>query len=148
MRMKVGERVGFSAALGKTPAEYAFLIKSTRRSELLRRVKAMRSYTLPSGKILSTESREPLLPPTTAGTTPPTLILLHGLGSSSSFYYACLSIAQLQHYRIITYDFDGHGLSPVSTRTEGKGALNVQELAQDLEGVLDVMGVTGPVGIG
>lgn len=45
----------------------------------------------------------------------PVLLLLHGLGSNSTFYQAIITLSNLTlTHTIVRYDMDGHGLSPSS----------------------------------
>ncbi|GAA6050643.1 hypothetical protein JCM3770_000869 [Rhodotorula araucariae] len=74
-----------------------------------------------------------------AGKDAPALVFMHGLGSSTSFYEATLADTRLAaKYRLIRYDFDGHGLSPVSAldAADDGGMLSIDELVEDLAAVL------------
>lgn len=74
----------------------------------------------------------PLPSPTSA-----TVVFLHGLGSSTTFYEASLALSGLAAtHQTIRYDFDGHGLSPVSGE-----AVSIDSLVEDLREVLDALGV-------
>lgn len=70
------------------------------------------------------------------------LILLHGLGSSSSAWITSLLTEEgkniISTRDVIAYDFDGHGLSEWSGRNE----LSMQGLTDDLKELLDVMKVS------
>ncbi|SCZ87632.1 BZ3500_MvSof-1268-A1-R1_Chr2-2g05098 [Microbotryum saponariae] len=68
----------------------------------------------------------------------PTLFFLHGLGSSHTFYEAALSQSTS---RLISYDFNGHGLSPLQT------PLSIDSLANDLKELMDHFGVESARGI-
>lgn len=71
---------------------------------------------------------------------------MHGLGSSTTFYETALSLSKLaSKYRLVRYDFDGHGLSPLSSNTEG--AVSIDSLAEDLKEVMDVVGVKKTKGV-
>ncbi|GJN90223.1 hypothetical protein Rhopal_003222-T1 [Rhodotorula paludigena] len=75
---------------------------------------------------------------------------MHGLGSSTSFYEAPLSSSRLrQHFRLIRYDFDGHGLSPVSSldAADEAGMLSIEDLAEDLNAVIDWAGCSKVAGV-
>lgn len=79
--------------------------------------------------------------------SPPAPAVLHGLGSSHSFYSAALSLSRLSGsshpYRLVRYDMDGHGLSPVSQldAADDAGMLAVEDLVEDLGNVLESVGV-------
>ncbi|ORY74051.1 putative hydrolase [Leucosporidium creatinivorum] len=71
---------------------------------------------------------------------------MHGLGSSTTFYETALSLSKLSsQYCLVRYDFDGHGLSPLSSKTEG--AISIDSLAEDLKEVMDVVGVKKAKGV-
>lgn len=71
---------------------------------------------------------------------------MHGLGSSTTFYETALSLSKLaSQYRLVRYDFDGHGLSPLSSNTEG--AVSIESLAEDLKEVMDLVGVKQAKGV-
>lgn len=95
--------------------------------------------TLESGKNLFVEIHEPTAP---VSPSAPAILLVHGLGSSSTFYDAALSYCSLPGHRIIAFDTIGHGLSDLST-----GKVTVEGLAQDLAALLDTLGEAGPVQI-
>lgn len=70
------------------------------------------------------------------GLAQPTIIFLHGLGSSSSFYEAPFAVSNLAaSHRLVRYDFDGHGLSPVSGRE-----VSIESLVEDLKSVMEHVG--------
>lgn len=107
----------------------------------------MSNYRLANGKILYAEIREPTTP--TIGT----ILFMHGLGSSTCYYFPILCLMEeqetLKNFRIITYDFDGHGRSPVSSSSSnGKNQLTIEDLAEDVRLLLDSIGVNESVGIG
>lgn len=67
---------------------------------------------------------------------------MHGLGSSTTFYETALSLSKLKEsYRLVRYDFDGHGLSPFS------GSLSIESLAEDLKEVMEWCGVKSAAGV-
>lgn len=69
---------------------------------------------------------------------------MHGLGSSTSYWQAALSDTRLSSsFRLIRYDFDGHGLSPVSEldAADDAGMLSIEDLVEDLGAVLRWAGV-------
>lgn len=97
--------------------------------------------TLESGKrlfvdIVGSESHLPAGEPQA-----PTLVFLHGLGSSHTYYQACNSLSGLAtRFRLIRYDFDGHGLSPVSsldTHGNKDAELTIDQLVEDLKGIAE-----------
>ncbi|SCV70466.1 BQ2448_1860 [Microbotryum intermedium] len=74
----------------------------------------------------------------------PTLFFLHGLGSSHTFYDTMLSQCSppLQtRFRLISYDFNGHGLSLFQP------PLSIDSMADDLRDVMDRYGVESAHGI-
>ncbi|GAA5852045.1 hypothetical protein JCM9279_005041 [Rhodotorula babjevae] len=81
------------------------------------------------------------------GSSREAIVFLHGLGSSHSFFSAALSLSRLSAsphpYRLVRYDMDGHGLSPVSQldAADDAGMLAVEDLAEDLGAVLESVGV-------
>ncbi|KAK4051960.1 hypothetical protein OIO90_004490 [Microbotryomycetes sp. JL221] len=69
--------------------------------------------------------------------------VMHGLGSSTSFYEAPLLAGRLSSkYKIVRYDFDGHGLSPLNDEQ-----LSIQGLAEDLKHVMDYCKVEVAAGV-
>lgn len=79
----------------------------------------------------------------------PALVFLHGLGSSTTFWSASLELSQLaKTRRLVKVDLDGHGLSPVSSPTSGKGGkLGIDDLVQDLRQLLDALGIDRAAGL-
>lgn len=76
---------------------------------------------------------------------PPTALtkVMHGLGSSSTFYEAALANSALtSRYRVVRYDFNGHGLSPMTTLS-----IAIDSLVQDLKDLLDYLYVDQAAGI-
>jgi pimeloyl-ACP methyl ester carboxylesterase len=70
--------------------------------------------------------------------------VLHGLGSSTTFYEACLHVSRLsQWYRVVRYDNDGHGLSPLNPT----GVLSIESLTEDLIQVIGFLGINKVAGI-
>lgn len=71
------------------------------------------------------------------GSTGTPIVMLHGLGSSTTYYQACNALADLAaQHQVVRYDFDGHGLSPVS-KSE---ALSLDDLVEDLKALVDRLG--------
>jgi pimeloyl-ACP methyl ester carboxylesterase len=69
----------------------------------------------------------------TTGSDGPTVVAVHGLGGTTNFWEpvtADLATA----YRVVRYDFDGHGRSPLT------GPVSVTELAEDLAAVIEQTG--------
>ncbi|GAA5870787.1 hypothetical protein JCM8547_001708 [Rhodosporidiobolus lusitaniae] len=80
----------------------------------------------------------------------PTIFFMHGLGSNTSFWEAPFTGSKLtQTYRLVRYDFDGHGLSPVSSlaAASGSGMLTLDDLVEDLGAVMDFVRVEKAAGI-
>lgn len=70
------------------------------------------------------------------------IAVLHGLGSSHTFYEAPLLKSKLRtKFRLIRYDFNGHGLSPLT------GDVSIESLAEDLKAVMDYAGVERAAGV-
>jgi pimeloyl-ACP methyl ester carboxylesterase len=72
----------------------------------------------------------------------PTVVFVHGLGidNMSSFYYTLANPAARAGADVILYDLRGHG----DTERPPTG-YSVEESVRDLTGLLDVLGVSGPV---
>ena len=63
----------------------------------------------------------------------PAIIFIHGLGGNSTNFAPLISAAQLgKSHKIITFDWEGHGLSPLS----GAG-INLEGIAESVKEVLD-----------
>ncbi|KAK4046076.1 hypothetical protein OIV83_006381 [Microbotryomycetes sp. JL201] len=102
------------------------------------RAKDAKVITLASGKRLFVDIQD--------GPTPdsPAVFFMHGLGSSTSFYEAPLLSSRLSSkYKIVRYDFDGHGLSPLNQT----GQLSIESLVQDLAHVMDYAQVDKAAGV-
>ncbi|GAA5824963.1 hypothetical protein JCM11251_006043 [Rhodosporidiobolus azoricus] len=100
---------------------------------------------LPNGKKLFVDIMDEK-----AGKDAPAIIFMHGLGSNTSFWDASLSTsALLDKYRLVRYDFDGHGLSPVSSEAAASDgdSFSIDDLVEDLDAVLQYAGVEKAVGI-
>ncbi|GAA5906159.1 hypothetical protein JCM6882_006062 [Rhodosporidiobolus microsporus] len=85
-----------------------------------------------------------------AGKDAPAIFFMHGLGSNTSFWDASLSSSSLlDKYRLIRYDFDGHGLSPVSTTASAAEGdmLSIDDLVEDLAAVMEYVGVEKAAGV-
>ncbi|KAM0755642.1 alpha/beta-hydrolase [Meredithblackwellia eburnea MCA 4105] len=81
--------------------------------------------------------------PHAESTDAPTIVFLHGLGSNTSFYQAPFLASSLPtSHRLVRYDFDGHGLSPVSGET-----VSIDSLVEDLKSVIETVGAKGKVGV-
>ncbi|GAA5920489.1 hypothetical protein JCM1841_003512 [Sporobolomyces salmonicolor] len=103
-------------------------------------------------KVVKLDSGKSLYVEVTDGPSPdaPAIIFMHGLGSSTTFYQATLADSQLQSkYKLIRYDFDGHGLSPFSSASSASDGdrLSVDELVEDLKDVLDWAKVAKAAGV-
>ncbi|GAA5933397.1 uncharacterized protein JCM15063_001304 [Sporobolomyces koalae] len=83
----------------------------------------------------------------------PAIVFIHGLGSSTTFWQATVTESKLQdHFTLIRYDFDGHGLSPFSREhanaaDEGSSELSLLDLVEDLRQVLDWSNVKRAAGV-
>ncbi|KAK5040139.1 hypothetical protein LTS07_000636 [Exophiala sideris] len=59
-----------------------------------------------------------------------TVVFIHGLGSSLEYYMPLLQTMKLEDkYRVILYDFEGHGLTP----TTAAATTTIESLVEDLE---------------
>lgn len=70
-----------------------------------------------------------------AGSGPETVVLLHGIGGHLEAYARNISILA-EHYRVIAYDYPGHGLTTLTTRP-----LELPDYVEHLLGLLDALGV-------
>ena len=72
------------------------------------------------------------------GSGPHMLVLVHGLGGSMSYYTPLLQCLDLSEgnsaYTIVTYDFEGHGMSPTAATSE----ITIKSLAQDLGDIIAI----------
>jgi pimeloyl-[acyl-carrier protein] methyl ester esterase len=69
------------------------------------------------------------------------LVLLHGLMAHSGFFAAQASLAR--EFRLVAIDLRGHGASRAADRS-----LTVQQLASDVAGIAQELGLEGAIGIG
>lgn len=69
------------------------------------------------------------------------LVLLHGLMAHSGFFDAQAALAR--DFRVIAIDLRGHGAS-----RSADAALTVEQLASDVAGIADTLGLEGAVGVG
>lgn len=84
-------------------------------------------------------------PPTNALPPRETLILTHGLGSTSTYYHPLIPAltSPPNNFRCIAYDTTGHGQSPYTQIEQ-----SIATLAADLIGVLDALKVQKAVVVG
>ncbi|KAM0786402.1 hypothetical protein ACM66B_001868 [Microbotryomycetes sp. NB124-2] len=102
------------------------------------RAKDAKVVTLASGKRLFVDISDG---PTSDS---PAIFFMHGLGSSTSFYEAPLLSSRLSSkYKVVRYDFDGHGLSPLNDSAK----LSIDSLADDLAHVMDHAQVVKAAGV-
>lgn len=66
----------------------------------------------------------------------PDVLMVHGLGGSTSFYDPVVTELS-QHFRFIRYDFNGHGRSPLSDQ------VSVETLAEELAQVIETQTTAG-----
>jgi 3-oxoadipate enol-lactonase len=66
------------------------------------------------------------------------VVLVHGLGGTTSFYEPLVP-ALSERFRLVRYDFDGHGRSPLT------GPLSMPALAEDLAAVIASVGAPAHV---
>lgn len=69
------------------------------------------------------------------------LVLLHGLMAHSGFFHAQRDLAR--DFRLISIDLRGHGAS-----RDADGALTVEQLAGDVAGIAEELGLEGAIGTG
>jgi pimeloyl-ACP methyl ester carboxylesterase len=83
-----------------------------------------------------------LNPRSAAARTAPPVVFLHGLGmdNMASFYYTVAGAVSRTGAEVVLYDLRGHGDSE-RTRT----GYTIEDSVADLSGLLDALGVTGPV---
>ncbi|BGP23060.1 alpha/beta hydrolase, epoxide hydrolase-like protein [Rhodotorula toruloides] len=66
-----------------------------------------------------------------------TIVFIHGLGGASTNFAAVIQAAGLANkYRVVSFDFEGHGLSPLS----GNGSTSVEGYVASVAEVLDSVG--------
>ncbi|KAK4496382.1 hypothetical protein PRZ48_012362 [Zasmidium cellare] len=87
--------------------------------------------TLPSGKQLYAK---------TIGNGPSTIVFIHGLGGTHSFYSPLTSLLGLEkedqsQYTSLLLDLEGHGLSP----TKASSKVTIESYAQDVKDLIDVL---------
>lgn len=73
----------------------------------------------------------------------PDLVLVHGLATNRAFWYATLAQAFKNNYRVTLYDLRGHGYSELTEQGYSASAM-----AQDLEGLLDHLGISQAMVVG
>ncbi|KAL2421292.1 hypothetical protein ABEF95_008172 [Exophiala dermatitidis] len=79
------------------------------------------------------------------GKGPETVVFVHGLGSSMEYYMPLVQAMKLdEKYRIVLYDFEGHGLTP----TGGAASTTIESLVEDLENLFVVKSITKAVVVG
>ncbi|ORY28180.1 putative hydrolase [Naematelia encephala] len=81
---------------------------------------------------------------TTGAESGDTIIFIHGLGGNSTNFAPLISASGVEKtYRVVTFDFEGHGLSPLS----GDG-LSIATIAESVKEVLDHVGAKTAVVVG
>lgn len=96
---------------------------------------SIRMHNVSSGVRLTTLSNGKRVNVTKLGSGPNTLIFVHGLGASSTFFDLLLhsgSSAWLDHYTILLHDLEGHGMSP----TRADSIISIESYAADLHALL------------
>lgn len=67
----------------------------------------------------------------------PVILFFHGLGGSLNFFRPAIEVAGLDKtHRLVLFDLEGHGRSPLSS-----ASLSIEGFAQDAKALLDDMGV-------
>ena len=99
----------------------------------------MTNLSITSGGLgLTTLSNGKRLDVSKTGTGPHLLVFIHGLGGNKSFYTPLITALglhkpeSLEKYTLLTYDLEGHGLSPSSAASE----ITITSLADDLHDIL------------
>lgn len=93
---------------------------------------------LASGKYLNVDVT---IPPSIVD--PPTVVFVHGLGGSMSNYFALVQAAGLRTtHRVVLFDLEGHGKSPLSTPTS---RLTIEAFADDIRFLLHALHIAGPI---
>jgi pimeloyl-ACP methyl ester carboxylesterase len=67
---------------------------------------------------------------------PEDLVMVHGLATNMAFWYFHYAAVFARRYRVTVYDLRGHGRSEMSP-----GGYTPQNMARDLEGLLDHLGI-------
>ena len=71
--------------------------------------------------------------------TGPPIVFVHGLGGRSEYYDPLISsLALAKTYSIHQFDLEGHGRSPLSTRS----AMTISSLADDVEDIFSLAGIS------
>lgn len=79
------------------------------------------------------------------GKGPETVVFIHGLGSSMEYYMPLVQAMKLdEKYRVVLYDFEGHGLTP----TAGAASTTIESLVEDLENLFVAKSITKAVVVG
>ncbi|GAA5838815.1 hypothetical protein JCM11251_006748 [Rhodosporidiobolus azoricus] len=98
----------------------------------------------PDGKLITLKSGVRVHAEVANADAKQTAIFIHGLGGSSTNYGALIEQLELaKSHRVITFDFEGHGLSPLSGED-----LSVEGLASSVGEVLDNFGADKAVVFG
>ena len=64
------------------------------------------------------------------------LVMVHGLATNMAFWYFHYAAVFARHFRVTVYDLRGHGRSEMTS-----GGYTPQNMARDLEGLLDHLGI-------
>lgn len=104
---------------------------------------------LPSGKRLFVEISTPKSHPNQSKGKIPTVLVIHGLGGSTSNGYALIEASKIGgSHRVISFDLEGSGKSPLFASTSiGLGKLCIEAFAEDARFLLEALKIDGPVSI-
>lgn len=73
----------------------------------------------------------------------PDVVLLHGFLGNQAVWHLQIAPQLRRHHRVLTYDLRGHGYSQVTP-----DGYTAADLAEDLRGLLDALGIARPVIVG
>ena len=92
---------------------------------------------LANGKYLNVDVGSPPSP------NAPTAVFVHGLGGVSSNHYALIQASELEStHKVITFDLEGAGKSPLSRPA---ATLTIQSFAEDIRFLLQALKILSPV---
>ena len=100
--------------------------------------------SLPPGSAVDDTSREGRH--SSASVQISTIVFVHGVCSASALYQPIIQLSGVRDkYRVVTYDLEGHGLSPLNDES---GDMDIEKWARTLGEVLDFVGVQRAVIVG
>lgn len=94
---------------------------------------------MPNGKYLNVNVSNPSL------FNPPTILFIHGIGGSVAIHEPLIQASDVKKtHRVITFDLEGFGKSPISSPT---AEFSVEGYVEDVHEVLEVLKIADPVTI-